>query len=109
MLRVAADQYFAGPHPTWAQLEPGDLLFWAYDMNNPASIHHVRIYLGGGLMIAAPHTGTDVQIEPVYFDGLYGATRPWASTIAPASTTTPTTTPTPTPSATPSVVMSPVA
>jgi cell wall-associated NlpC family hydrolase len=103
--RVAADQYFAGPHPTWAQLEPGDLLFWAYDMNNPASIHHVTIYIGGGLMIAAPHTGTDVQIEPVYFDGLYGATRPWASTIAPPVTTTPT----PTPSATPSVVMTPVA
>jgi cell wall-associated NlpC family hydrolase len=103
--RVAADQYFAGPHPTWAQLEPGDLLFWAYDMNNPASIHHVTIYIGGGLMIAAPHTGTDVQIEPVYFDGLYGATRPWASTIAPPAAPTPTPTPTPTPS----VVMSPLA
>jgi cell wall-associated NlpC family hydrolase len=77
--RVAADQYNAGPHPTWAELEPGDLLFWAYDMSDPASIHHVTIYIGGGLMIAAPHTGTDVQIEPVYFQGLYGATRPWAS------------------------------
>lgn len=102
--RVAADQYFAGPHPTWAELQPGDLLFWAYDMNNPASIHHVTIYIGGGLMIAAPHTGTDVQIEPVYFDGLYGATRPWASAIAPPVTSTPTPTPTPTPS----VVMTPL-
>jgi cell wall-associated NlpC family hydrolase len=79
--RVAADQYNAGPHPTWAELQPGDLLFWAYDMSDPASIHHVTIYLGGGLMIAAPHTGTDVQIEPVYFQGLYGATRPWASQV----------------------------
>ncbi|HVU62196.1 MAG TPA: NlpC/P60 family protein [Mycobacteriales bacterium] len=101
--RVAADQYNAGPHPTWAELEPGDLLFWAYDMNNPASIHHVTIYIGGGLMIAAPHTGTDVQIEPVYFDGLYGATRPWASSIEPPVTASPT------PTATPSVVMSPLA
>jgi cell wall-associated NlpC family hydrolase len=102
--RVAADQYFAGPHPTWAELEPGDLLFWAYDMSNPASIHHVTIYIGGGLMIAAPHTGTDVQIEPVYFDGLYGATRPWASSIEPP---TPAATPTPSPSATPTVATTP--
>lgn len=102
--RVAADQYNAGPHPTWAQLEPGDLLFWAYDMSNPASIHHVTIYIGGGLMIAAPHTGTDVQIEPVYFQGLYGATRPWSSTIeapTPAATPTPTTSTAPTTSPSP--------
>lgn len=76
--RVAADQYNAGPHPSIGALEPGDLLFWAYDLSNPATIHHVTMYLGGGLMIAAPHTGTDIQIEPVYMDGFYGATRPWS-------------------------------
>lgn len=77
--RVAADQWFSGPHPSLSQLEPGDLLFWAFDPNDPATIHHVAIYIGGGMMIAAPHTGTDVQVEPVYYDGLFGATRPWAS------------------------------
>ncbi|MGN6472717.1 MAG: NlpC/P60 family protein [Mycobacteriales bacterium] len=76
--RVAADQYNAGPHPSLANLEPGDLLFWATDISNPATIHHVTMYLGGGLMIAAPHTGTVVQIQPVYMDGFIGATRPWA-------------------------------
>jgi cell wall-associated NlpC family hydrolase len=75
--RVAADQYNAGPHPSLANLEPGDLLFWATDISNPATIHHVTMYLGGGLMIAAPHTGTVVQIQPVYLDGFIGATRPW--------------------------------
>ena len=30
--RVAADQYNAGPHPSLADLEPGDLLFWATDI-----------------------------------------------------------------------------
>lgn len=75
--RVAADQYNAGPHPSLANLEPGDLLFWATDISNPATIHHVTMYLGGGLMIAAPHTGTVVQIQPVYMDGFIGATRPW--------------------------------
>lgn len=76
--RVAADQYNAGPHPSLSALLPGDLLFWATDTSNPATIHHVTMYLGNGLMIAAPHTGTVVQIQPVYMQGFIGATRPWA-------------------------------
>jgi cell wall-associated NlpC family hydrolase len=76
--RVAADQYNAGPHPSLANLLPGDLLFWATDLSNPATIHHVTMYIGNGMMIAAPHTGTVVQIQPVYMQGFIGATRPWA-------------------------------
>jgi cell wall-associated NlpC family hydrolase len=76
--RVAADQYTAGTHPSLANLLPGDLLFWATNTAVPATIHHVTMYLGGGLMIAAPHTGTVVQIQPVYVSGFIGATRPWA-------------------------------
>jgi cell wall-associated NlpC family hydrolase len=76
--RVAADQYNAGPHPSLANLLPGDLLFWATNTAVPATIHHVTMYLGGGLMIAAPHTGTVIQIQPVYITGFIGATRPWA-------------------------------
>ncbi|HWB66973.1 MAG TPA: C40 family peptidase, partial [Mycobacteriales bacterium] len=75
--RVAADQWNAGPHPSLAALLPGDLLFWATDTSDPATIHHVAIYLGGGQMIAAPHAGADVSIQPVYLSGLIGATRPW--------------------------------
>lgn len=74
--RVAAAQYGAGPHVPLAALAPGDLLFWATDITNPATIHHVGMYLGNGLMIDAPHTGSVVRIEPVYFDGYIGATRP---------------------------------
>jgi cell wall-associated NlpC family hydrolase len=75
--RTAAEQWYSGPHPSLAQLEPGDLLFWALNTSDPATIHHVTIYIGHGLMIAAPHTGVNVQIQPVYMDGLIGATRPW--------------------------------
>jgi len=51
-----------------SDLQPGDLIFFG----NPA--HHVGIYIGGGRMIAAPHTGTVVQIQSV---GSYtGAGRP---------------------------------
>lgn len=74
--RVANQQWYAGPHVSLAQLQPGDLLFWGSDLGNPVSIHHEAIYLGGGLMLAAPHTGAFVRIQPIYLDGYFGATRP---------------------------------
>lgn len=75
--RTAAQQYLAVPTKVpLGELRPGDLLFWATDLSDPASIHHVAIYLGNGRMLAAPHTGTVVQIQPVYLDGYFGAVRP---------------------------------
>jgi cell wall-associated NlpC family hydrolase len=74
--RTAAQQYAAvGTKIPLGELRPGDLLFWATDTNDPSTIHHVAIYIGGGMMLAAPHTGTVVQIEPVYLDGYIGAVR----------------------------------
>jgi cell wall-associated NlpC family hydrolase len=74
--RTAADQYAAVPTKIQlGDLEPGDLLFWATDTSAPATIHHVAIYLGAGEMLAAPHTGDLVQIQPVYLDGYIGAVR----------------------------------
>ena len=78
--RVASDQFFSGPHVSLAELQPGDLMFWASDLANPATIHHVAIYLGDGLMLAAPHSGTLVRVQPIYLDGFVGAVRPGAST-----------------------------
>jgi peptidoglycan DL-endopeptidase CwlO len=75
--RTAAEQYAAVTTKVpLGELQAGDLLFWATDLSDPASIHHVAIYLGNGEMLAAPHTGTVVQIEPVYLDGYFGAVRP---------------------------------
>ncbi len=74
--RTSRQQWFVGPHPALADLVPGDLLFWANDVTNPASIHHVAIYVGDGWMIHAPHTGDVVRYAPVYLDGYIGATRP---------------------------------
>jgi cell wall-associated NlpC family hydrolase len=75
--RTAAQQYLAvAAKVPLGQLEPGDLLFWATDPSNAASIHHVAIYLGDGRMLAAPHTGTVVRIQPVYLTGYFGAVRP---------------------------------
>jgi cell wall-associated NlpC family hydrolase len=75
--RVAADQWGVGAKVALSDLEPGDLLFWATDPARPATIHHVAIYLGDGMMLAAPHTGDVVKVQPVYMDGFIGATRPW--------------------------------
>jgi peptidoglycan DL-endopeptidase CwlO len=74
--RTAADQYAAIPDKiALGTLEPGDLLFWATDTSDPTTIHHVAIYVGGGMMLAAPHTGANVQVQPVYLDGYIGAAR----------------------------------
>ncbi len=74
--RTSREQWFVGPHPTVDELQPGDLLFWATDTADPATIHHVALYIGDGYMIEAPHTGAVVHVTPVYLDGFIGATRP---------------------------------
>ncbi len=73
--RTSRQQWFAGGHVTLAQSLPGDLLFWGSNLADPQSIHHVAIYLGGGYMLAAPHTGSTVRVEQVYTDGFFGVTR----------------------------------
>ncbi|MFC4906951.1 C40 family peptidase [Actinomadura gamaensis] len=83
--RIAADQYHDGPHVPRDQLAPGDLLFFAHDPNNPASIHHVALYLGNGRMIHAPQTGDVVRIstftgDPYREREYTGAVRPGAPT-----------------------------
>jgi len=77
--RVAQDQWFAGPHVDLGAIQPGDLLFWASDTSAPATIHHVAFYLGGGQILAAPHTGDVVKVEPLYLEGYLGAVRPVAT------------------------------
>jgi cell wall-associated NlpC family hydrolase len=47
-------------HVSTNQLRPGDLVFFYRDH------HHVGIYIGGGMMINAPHTGDVVRIAPVF-------------------------------------------
>lgn len=84
--RVAADQYNVGAHVALDALQPGDLLFWATNVNDPTTIHHVTIYLGAGMMLAAPHTGDVVKIQPVYLSGYIGATRPYSTpAVAPGA------------------------
>ncbi|MEV1010136.1 bifunctional lytic transglycosylase/C40 family peptidase [Streptomyces sp. NPDC049881] len=77
--RVANDQWTAGPHPSRDQLLPGDLVFFAYDLQDSRSIHHVGVYVGGGYMINAPYTGAEIRFDPIDSPDYFGATRPTAA------------------------------
>jgi cell wall-associated NlpC family hydrolase len=84
--RVAADQdQWAIPVPL-SQLLPGDLVFFG-----TTDIHHVGIYIGDGLMINAPHTGTVVQVSSIWWSDLAGFGRVHAKStpVPPHGTPTP--------------------
>lgn len=61
-----------------SDLEPGDLMFFATDTGNSATIHHVSIYLGNNKMLEAPYTGSVVRVASASRDDFIGGTRPWA-------------------------------
>jgi cell wall-associated NlpC family hydrolase len=77
--RTSRQQWYAGPHVGFRDLEPGDLLFWATNPSDPGTIHHVTLYAGDGMMVAAPKTGDVVKVQPVYLEEYIGAVRPGAS------------------------------
>ncbi|MFL6238024.1 MAG: NlpC/P60 family protein [Actinomycetes bacterium] len=63
-------QYGSGQHVSQSDIKPGDLVFFG------SPIHHVGIYIGGGNMIHAPHTGASVEIAPAFRGDYTGAVRP---------------------------------
>ncbi|MET7999886.1 C40 family peptidase [Nonomuraea glycinis] len=69
-------QWTSGPHVPLDQLRRGDLLFFGYDKNDPATIHHVGMYVGRDLMVHAPQTGDVVRVASMWRGDLVGATRP---------------------------------
>jgi hypothetical protein len=72
--RDAADQAKLGLPVGWRHLQRGDLVFFGRGART--NIHHVGIYLGGGLMLHAPHTGSHVRVSPLSaFSDYWGARR----------------------------------
>ena len=68
-------------HGTWSQaasfprvaekdLQPGDLIFYY------GGLSHVAMYVGNGLMLEAPHTGSVVRYSPVHLEPYEFAVRP---------------------------------
>lgn len=62
--RTSQEQSTVGtPVQSLSQAQPGDLLFFEPGAGGPG---HVGIYLGNGMMIDAPHTGSSVRVEQVW-------------------------------------------
>jgi peptidoglycan DL-endopeptidase CwlO len=57
------------------QKQRGDLIFWG---SGPGSFYHIGIYLGNGMMIAAPQEGEDVKIQSVWGSPYWEVARPAA-------------------------------
>ncbi|MEV0619680.1 NlpC/P60 family protein [Nonomuraea sp. NPDC050404] len=62
-------QWTAGRHIDRSEMRPGDLVFFYNDL------HHVGIYLGGGMMVHAPQTGDVVRIAAIGNRPFVGAVR----------------------------------
>ncbi|MFC4912958.1 NlpC/P60 family protein [Actinomadura gamaensis] len=75
--RVSGDQWNHEPRVPNGHEQPGDLVFFnsgpGTSTTNPG---HVGLVIGPGKMIAAPHTGTVVQIQAYHRPTLLGFARP---------------------------------
>ena len=76
--RNSRAQYAALPKVSADDLQPGDLVFWASNPGNPATIYHVAIYLGNGRIVQAPESGDVVKVSNMWWAGYAGAVRPSA-------------------------------
>ncbi|MCW2601176.1 MAG: hypothetical protein JWM02_3005 [Frankiales bacterium] len=80
LLHYTGDQWNVGRRiSSRADLQPGDLMFFADDTSNAATIHHVSIYIGNDKMIEAPQTGDVVKVSSAVRSDFIGGTRPWQS------------------------------
>jgi cell wall-associated NlpC family hydrolase len=65
------DQWNEGRPVGKADLQPGDLVFYY-----PGSLHHVAIYIGGNMVVHAPHTGDHVRMATIDRGPIAGYRRP---------------------------------
>lgn len=70
MDHFSGSQFNQFPHVSISDLQPGDLVF-----KGRGGADHVALYIGGGMQIAATHTGSYVKLQPLG-TGLSGAVRP---------------------------------
>lgn len=68
--RTSQQQWAGLRHVELRDLRPGDLVIYHGDAG------HVALYLGGGAVVHAPHTGTVVKLAPVTMLPILGAVRP---------------------------------
>lgn len=59
-------QYDASTPISASERRPGDLVFWA-SSDDPSSIYHVALYVGGDRIIHAPRTGRPVSEDSLFY------------------------------------------
>lgn len=81
--RDAHDQAASGKEIELDKIQPGDLLFFAYE-EGKGKIHHVGIYYGNGKLLHSPNTGKCIEIidleNTIYEKELCSARRYWLET-----------------------------
>lgn len=60
--RTTYNQWPAVRHPAFNQIQLADMVFSEFGSSGPG---HVRLYIGNNKVVAAPHTGTVVQVQPL--------------------------------------------
>jgi cell wall-associated NlpC family hydrolase len=78
--RTTETQYPDMVHVPLTALQPGDLLYY-FNLDGDNEVDHVVMYVGSGpwgvdTTIAAAHSGTDIELAPLFTAGLIGATHP---------------------------------
>lgn len=64
--RTSSEQALVGtPVYNTGDIKPGDLLFIAGSDGTPQAPGHVGMAIGNGLVLEAPHTGLDVQVDQI--------------------------------------------
>ncbi|UCN14238.1 MULTISPECIES: C40 family peptidase [Cellulomonas] len=72
--RTSRDQYRQVQKIGYDQLRPGDLVFWASNTNDPSTIYHVAMWVGGGQIVEASRPGVPVRVTSMR----WGSTMPFA-------------------------------
>ncbi|GHH76728.1 hypothetical protein GCM10017772_36110 [Promicromonospora soli] len=67
--RTSRSQYLAVGKVDYGSLRPGDLIFYGSNPSDPASIYHVAMYTGGGMMIEATLPGQPLSENPLRLSG----------------------------------------
>ena len=70
MAHYSGSQAAISARLSYSQLQPGDIVVFYSDL------HHVGLYIGGGMMIHAPQTGDVVKIAPAWRDTFQWGVRP---------------------------------
>jgi cell wall-associated NlpC family hydrolase len=73
--RHSSDQWNNGRPVKTDAVRAGDLVFFGSDPLDPASIDHVALAIGDGMVVEAPHPGATVRIASMWRTSLVGAVR----------------------------------